>query len=139
MGAALAPSLLPMSATRHVQLGAVGEQVAEAHLMKRGYAIADRNFRTRYGELDIVALDGDCLVFCEVKTRLARPPPGPFGPLTGVGSRKRRQVRRMARQWLAERAGSSPRRPELLRFDAIGVTFGHGGELLHIEHLEDAF
>ena len=128
-----------MANDHRAPLGAAGERIAEDHLVERGYAIADRNFRTRHGELDLVALDGDCLVFCEVKTRIARSPPGPFGPLSSVGPRKRRQVRRMARQWLAERAAACPRRPGLLRFDAIGVTVGSGGELLDLEHLEHAF
>jgi putative endonuclease len=128
-----------MAADHRAPLGAAGERIAEDHLVDRGYAIADRNFRTRHGELDLVAVDGDCLVFCEVKTRIARAPPGPFGPLSAVGPRKRRQVRRMARQWLAERAAACPRRPRLLRFDAIGVTVGSRGELLDLEHLEHAF
>ena len=128
-----------MPPDHRIPLGAAGERIAEDHLMGRGYAIADRNFRTRHGELDLVAVDGDCLVFCEVKTRIARSPPGPFGPLSSVGPRKRRQVRRMARQWLAERAATCPRRPRLLRFDAIGVTVGSRGELLDLEHLEHAF
>jgi putative endonuclease len=128
-----------MANDHRAALGAAGERIAEDHLVERGYAIADRNFRTRHGELDLVAMDGDCLVFCEVKTRIARSPPGAFGPLSSLGPRKRRQVRRMARQWLAERAGSCPGRPRLLRFDAIGVALGSRGELLDLEHLEHAF
>jgi putative endonuclease len=120
-------------------LGDAGERIAAGHLEERGYTIADRNFRTRYGELDLVAFDVDCLVFCEVKTRMARSPPGPFGPLSSVGPSKRRQVRRMATQWLAERSAACKLRPRLLRFDAIGVTLAPGGELVRLEHLEDAF
>jgi putative endonuclease len=120
-------------------LGAHGERVAAEHLVSRGYEIVDRNFRTRYGELDLVALGSDCLVFCEVKARMARSPPGAFTPLSSVGPGKQRQVRRMARQWLAERASACPRRPALLRFDAIGVTLGARGEVLGLDHLEDAF
>ena len=73
-------------------LGDAGECLAERHLKARGYHVLERNFRTRYGELDVVARDGPALVFCEVKARRA---PTHFGPLTSVGPRKRAQLRRM--------------------------------------------
>src|SRR3954452_11581903 len=47
--------------------GELGERIAEEHLAHRGYTIVARNFRTRYGEIDLVAADSDALVFCEVK------------------------------------------------------------------------
>jgi putative endonuclease len=119
--------------------GELGEQVARSHLAARGYELLDANFRTRFGELDIVARDGGCLVFCEVKTRVCRGAPGPFGPLVGVDARKRRQVRRLARQWLAERRETIGRRVPDLRFDAIGVLVAADGRLLSLEHLEAAF
>ena len=49
-------------------LGALGERLAAEHLERAGYRIVERNYRTRYGELDIVASGERCLVFCEVKT-----------------------------------------------------------------------
>ncbi|MFN2617150.1 MAG: YraN family protein [Thermoleophilaceae bacterium] len=119
--------------------GQLGERLARRHLSARGYELLDANFRTRFGELDIVARDRGCLVFCEVKTRLCRGPPGPFGPLTGVDGRKRRQVRRLARQWLAERGGRVGRHAPELRFDAIGVELDADGRLRALEHLEGAF
>jgi putative endonuclease len=120
-------------------LGAHGEGLACEHLAARGYSLVDRNFRTRHGELDVVARDDRFLVFCEVKTRVIRGPPGPFGPLTAVGGRKRRQVREMARQWLAARSGRLGGRPPELRFDAIGVTLEPSGRLVGLEHVEGAF
>jgi putative endonuclease len=116
-------------------LGRRGEQVAAQHLSRRGFEIVERNYRTRWGELDLVAFDGETLVFCEVKTvRLAS---GGVRPFDSLHARKRAQVRRMARQWLSARAGQrfAPR----LRFDAISVTFDAGGELAELEHLEGAF
>jgi putative endonuclease len=126
--------------------------MARVHLEARGYAIVDRNFRTRLGELDLVVADDRCLVFCEVKTRVARDtshagdatqvgsgrPTGPFGPLASIGTRKRRRLRLMAREWLAADRGDGRRRPEL-RFDAIGITVDTAGRLLTLEHLENAF
>ena len=96
-------------------LGVLGESLAARHLEARGYEVVDRNFRTRCGELDLVARDA------------------------AIGPKKQRRVRAMAREWLAARAGRGGRRPPELRFDAIGVSFDARGRLIGIEHLEDAF
>ena len=111
--------------------GALGERLAERHLAAGGFRVLERNFRTRYGELDVVSRTGDCLVFCEVKTRTSG---GRCGPA------KRRQLRLMAAQWLAAQVGSERDafRSEL-RFDAIGVTLSPSGALVSLEHVEDAF
>ncbi len=119
---------------RH-RLGRLGEQLAADHLSRRGFEILQRNYRTRWGELDIVAFDGGTLAFCEVKTRRLRP--GTGNPFDAVDRAKRAQVRKMAGQWLIEQSN----RPyaDVLRFDAIGVTFNPAGELVALEHLEGAF
>jgi putative endonuclease len=116
-------------------LGASGEQFAAEHLRRCGYEIVARNYRTRYGELDIVAFDGRALVFCEVKTRRADGRCG--SPFEALGPGKRAQVRRMAARWLSETRD----RPhaEQIRFDAVGVTLDRRGQLLALEHLEGAF
>jgi putative endonuclease len=117
------------------ELGALGERLAGEHLRRRGFEIVERNFRTRFGELDIVAFDGRVLAFCEVKTRRLRP--GQGSPFDAIRGRKRSQVRKMATVWLRDRR-NRPYAQEL-RFDAIGVTFDLSGELVGIEHLEGAF
>ena len=99
----------------------------------------ERNFRTRYGELDVVAADSRYLVFCEVKSRIVRGRPGPLGPFSAIGARKRRQVRLMAREWLAQPGSAERPRPPELRFDAIGVSFDPAGRLVELDHLEGAF
>jgi putative endonuclease len=119
--------------------GEAGERIAEEHLQHRGYRILARNFRTRLGELDLVAANERTLVFCEVKTRLAGSRRGPATPLDAIGTRKRDRLRRMARQWLAETATADRPRPEDLRFDAIGVILTPAGRLVALEHLEGAF
>jgi len=120
-------------------VGALGEKAARRHLEARGFELLDGNFRTRHGELDVVAADERCLIFCEVKTRvLPGPPGGALGPFAAIGPRKRRQVRRMAREWLALHGRDAPWRAEL-RFDAIGVELDHQGRLIRLEHLEGAF
>jgi putative endonuclease len=116
-------------------LGATGEQLAAEHLERRGFAILERNYRTRWGELDIIATDGLSLIFCEVKTRQTSH--NGRDPLESVHPRKRNQVRRMAGRWLVERR-DRPRVDEL-RFDAIGVTLDPDGRLVRLDHLEGAF
>jgi putative endonuclease len=122
-------------------LGARGEELAARHLEARGYQVVERNYRTRYGELDVVARDARFLVFCEVKTRIVRDRAGPsdvLGPFAAIGPRKQRQVRAMARDWLGQ-ARLEGARPSELRFDAIGVSFDAAGKLVALEHLEGAF
>lgn len=121
------------------RLGARGEDLAVRHLEARGFEVVERNFRTRYGELDVVARDARALVFCEVKTRIVRLATRVvLGPFAAIGVRKQRQVRAMAREWLGQGRLEGPRPPEL-RFDAIGVSFDAQGSLLSLEHLEGAF
>jgi putative endonuclease len=117
---------------RH-RLGRLGEDLAAAHLQRRGFALVARNHRTRYGELDLIGYDGRTLVFAEVKTRRA----GSGAPWDALGDAKRRQVRQMASAWLAE----TPARPYAadLRFDAIGVVIDARGRLVRLDHLEGAF
>ena len=121
------------------RLGAAGELLARRHLEARGFRILDANFRTRHGELDLVAADERYLVFCEVKTRVLSGRPGELGPLASIGARKQRKVRLMAREWLAAGRGSVAGSPPELRFDAIGVELSPAGRLLRLDHLECAF
>jgi putative endonuclease len=116
------------------RLGALGERLAAEHLERRGFAIVERNFRTRWGELDIVASNGVVLVFCEVKCRRG---PGACDPLEAVRGAKRAQVRKMAGRWLIERRNRP--RVQDLRFDAIGVTVDAADRLVRLVHLEGAF
>ena len=120
-------------------LGSQGEELAAAHLERAGYRIADRNFRTRYGELDLVAYDERCLVFCEVKTRRAGSSSGPPTPFDAIGTAKRRQLRKMSVEWFDKRRHVLPRHPPETRFDAIGIVIDARGGLVALEHLEAAF
>ena len=119
-------------------VGALGEDLARGHLEARGYRVLDANFRTRHGELDLVAADERRIVFCEVKTRVVARPAGELGPFAAIGVRKRQRVRLMAREWLAARGPQETPRSEL-RFDAIGIELDPGGRLVSLEHLEGAF
>jgi putative endonuclease len=119
---------------RH-HLGRLGEDLALAHLERLGYKLVARNYRTRYGEIDLVVFDGATLVFVEVKTRRASA--GARGPWEALHERKRQQVRRMAAAFLLE-VTDRPHSPEL-RFDAIGVVIDPQGRLQRLDHLEAAF
>jgi putative endonuclease len=132
---AFARSVNTVSSDARQQLGQRGEQLAAEHLERCGFAVLERNYRTRWGELDIVAFDGRTLAFCEVKTRRLSAPGR--SPLESVRTGKRARVRKMAGRWLIERT----ERPyaENVRFDAIGVTFDAAGRLVRLDHLEGAF
>jgi putative endonuclease len=127
-----------MSTDSRQTTGRLGEDIAAAHLERSGYRVVERNFRTRSGELDLVALSAECLVFCEVKTRVLGTRAGPAGPLDAVGPQKRRRLRRMAAQWLGSRPPGGPRAPGL-RYDVIGVTIDSSGSLVGLEHVQAAF
>jgi len=120
-----------MTDPRH-DLGLTGERLAAEHFERLGYDILARRHRTRFGELDLVAADERTIVFVEVKTR--RSAGHPWEALTEA---KREQVRRMAAAWLAQ-VTDRPRRVAL-RFDAVGVVLDARGELVRLDHLEDAF
>src|SRR5687767_14829531 len=92
------------SPDRRRPLGALGERLAARHLERLGYEIVERNFRVGRGELDIIAADRRCLVFCEVKTRFAGGRGGPAMPLDAIDWRKQRRLRTLAREWLDRRA-----------------------------------
>jgi putative endonuclease len=118
-------------------IGRRGEDLAAEHLCRRGFEIVERNYRTRFGELDIVAFDGRTIAFCEVKARRVNGSGAGLPPLASLHRRKQLQVRKMALQWLAERVDRP--RAALLRFDAIGIWLDPGGRLVRLEHLEGAF
>lgn len=113
-------------------VGAYGERMAERYLRDRGMQILARNWRCRFGEIDIVARDGDCLVVCEVKTRRGTT----FGgPAQSVTVRKVARLRRLAAVWLQERQGAGPvTYLGDVRVDVVGVARPRSGPAV-IEHL----
>jgi putative endonuclease len=122
--------------------GRRGEELAARHLLELGFAVLDRNVRTRHGEIDLIAFGASTLIFAEVKTRRigsGQSAPRPDQqPLTGLSARQRTRLRRLATAWLADRARSRPS-AETIRFDAFGVVIDAFGRLRGIEHVENAW
>jgi putative endonuclease len=119
-----------MTSLTRAELGALGEELAAEHLVGLGLVVLDRNWRCRYGELDLIAADVSArsLVFVEVKTRTS----DQFGGLAqAVTGNKVRRLRRLAGLWLAEQnAGWTA-----IRIDVIGVRIGRRAapEITHLE------
>jgi putative endonuclease len=112
-------------------LGQWGEDIAARHLVEQGMVILDRNWRTPFGEIDIIARDVNALIFCEVKTRRGNA----FGdPSEAVVGDKERRLRTLAGQWLS----LSGLRVRQVRFDVVKVVInGRGGP--DIDHVRGAF
>jgi putative endonuclease len=116
---------------RHV-LGRSGEDLACAELQRRGYAIVARGYRTRFGEIDAVATDGDTIVFIEVKTRQG----DAFGGgAEAVTAWKQRRIAEMAADFLAK--GRLHGRP--CRFDVVVVEMPDAGREPQIVVYRNAF
>jgi putative endonuclease len=122
-----------MATPSRKSLGRLGEQLAAEHLERLGWRIVERNYQTRLGELDLVAVAGDTLVFVEVKTCRA----GRGRPWDSLHERKQVQVRRIAGLWFNQRRGA----PFFghVRFDGIGVVVDAQDRLVGLDHLEGAF
>ncbi len=111
-------------------LGRRGERAAEKHLRRNGYRIVARNFRAAGAEIDLVAIDGEILVFVEVKTRRSR---AAGAPEEAVDERKQKRMRRAAEVFARRyRADDSE-----MRFDIVAVDAS--GKRLEIELLRNAF
>jgi putative endonuclease len=119
------------------RIGRAAEDLVATRFAASGWEIVERNARTRFGELDIVALDGRTLVFVEVKAGRAGSSFGPERPVLGVNRRKQLKVRRLATAWMGERR-DAPRYGEI-RFDAVGVTFDRAGRVTDVDHIRGAF
>jgi putative endonuclease len=119
------------------RIGRAAEELVASRLAATGWEIIERNARTRYGELDIVALDGRSLVFVEVKAGREGSAFGPERPVLAVDRRKQQRVRRLAVAWMNNRR-DLPRYTEI-RFDAVGVTFDGAGRATDLEHIKAAF
>jgi len=114
------------------ELGRWGEKQAARFLKTHGYRILEKNYVSSVGEIDIVARDGDVLVFVEVKTRTDEEL---GGPLEAVGRAKRRKLALVARSFLQRHKLDDIS----CRFDVVGVTRAKGQKEPDIELVREAF
>jgi putative endonuclease len=113
-----------------IALGRFGEELASRRLQKLGYKILEKNYRCPLGEIDLVARDGDVLVFVEIKTRKNRP----LGEAKeAVHKRKQGQLSRVALAYLKSKNLWGTK----ARFDVVAIGLGEGKE--KIEIIRDAF
>ena len=110
------------------KLGTLGENAACKMLESLGYRILERNYRCRYGEIDIVALDGDCTVFVEVRTKRSES----FGsPEESLSKTKQRRLTTTALTYLQACEAS----PVDWRIDLVSVRFSTGKQSPRIDHV----
>jgi putative endonuclease len=118
--------------------GDYGERLAARHLESNGFVILERRYRTRLGEIDLIARDGEWLVFVEVKCRRGT---DKGHPLEAVDARKQRRLIRLAEAYLAEprrRSRSSQASPRI-RFDVVAVIDRRPDGDPVVEHVAHAF
>lgn len=117
-----------MTFLTRTELGALGEQVAVGHLRGIGFRVLQRNWRCRYGELDVIADDCGTVVFVEVKTRTGE---GFGGLAQAVTPAKLRRIRRLAGIWLA----GQDTLWQGIRIDVVGVRLGlrRTPEVIHLQ------
>lgn len=114
-------------------LGDLGESLAEGYLTAEGYQILCRKYRTKIGEIDLIVMNDDCLVFVEVKTRRTKS----YGEgFEAVNYKKQHTLRRVADQYLAYEKQQG--KPDMsMRFDVVDVFIQ--GETPAINHIKNAF
>ncbi len=112
------------------KVGAIGEDAATAWLRKKGYRILERNFHTRWGEIDIIAKFNDKTIFVEVKTKTGEQ----YGePWEMINRQKYQQVKNMAQVYLTKNGLGEV----ACRIDVVGVWLNLEHEVEKIEHWED--
>jgi putative endonuclease len=113
------------------QLGKLGEEIAQKYLRRKKYKIITKGFRWHRGEIDVIALNKETLVFVEVKAR----GPGSLGlPEESVNPKKQRQVRKIAEAYLV----LNKLEDVACRFDVISLVFDETGAY-SISHIKEAF
>ena len=117
--------------TYQKRIGRTGEQIAAEYLTQKGYQLLDQNYSTRYGEIDLIALDRDVVVFVEVKTRTSNTYGAPEDSITPT---KIEKMQNTALIWLQ----AHPDVPDDWRMDVIAVFIDQNKNLLDLQHFVDA-
>ncbi len=114
------------------KIGETGEDLAAHYLISQGYEILFRNFHSAYGEIDIIAMLNEEVVFFEVKTRSSKVE----NALRSVSRKKCRKLRQTAASFLSR---FQEYEDNLTRFDIIVIIIGKKGQLYTIQHFDNAF
>ena len=118
------------------ETGLAAEKASVEYLETLGFQIIERNYRKRYGEIDIIARKGNCIHFIEIKSRRS---PSEFEPMESWGEEQRQRFILLAEGYLAEHAGSVEGDRIDVSLDFMGVEFGALGDVVSVELIEDAF
>ena len=132
----LLKNLLKNEKMAAVSIGNLGEEAAVQAIKKQGYKVIERNYRTKMGEIDIIAKNREYIIFAEVKTRMQG---SMFQPRQAVTYSKQNKIKMTAAMYLSKMTENTELQP---RFDVIEVIVGYDGTVLKccgIEHMENAF
>jgi len=111
--------------------GRFWEKTAKAFLAQKGYKILEQNYRTNFGEVDLIATEEDCLVFIEVKARSSRT----YGTAEeAVSERKLKTIARVGEYYRL----SHPNLPVLERIDVVAIDFGSEDKVERLELIRNA-
>lgn len=113
-----------------LELGAFGEELARTKIKQLGYRLIVQNYRCPLGEVDLIAKDGDTLVFLEIKTRKGK---NVGYAKEAVDERKRRQISKVALAYMKSKRCCDMK----ARFDVVAVSLGHSEP--EIEVIKNAF
>jgi len=113
------------------ETGTIAENIAADYLSKRGYKIRERNYRTKEGEIDIIAEKDGALIFVEVRAKTGKS----FGSAEeSITERKKKRLIALAEAYLSD----SGEQPESCRIDLIAIKLGANGELIRLDLIENA-
>jgi putative endonuclease len=123
-----------MTQTKSQALGALGERIAARWLLRDGWRVVDRRWRSGRRDLDLVAIRDNIVAFVEVKTRRST---WSGGPVEAVNWRKQRELTRSAQAWMDQRGVLVAPTDAVFRFDVVGVVASR--ERVGVRHVSDAF
>ena len=123
-----------MTQTNAQALGALGERIAARWLMREGWEVVDRRWRSGRRDLDLVAVRENIVAFVEVKTRRST---WSGGPVEAVNWRKQRELTRSAQAWLDQRGTLVAPAGATFRFDIVGVVASR--DKVGVRHVASAF
>lgn len=113
-------------------IGSYTENIAATYLLSNGYSILDRNYRNKFGEVDIICQKDNLIIFVEIKSRYTNS----FGnPLESVSCHKQKKIILLSKFYILYKKLSDFN----IRYDVIEIYLNHLNNTYEVNHLEDAF